>query len=1187
MRRFVLLTLLTPFSLAALGDTDAATRLSRDFVAVDRNLTEPQTKELVYGLAAQERLSQGNRYVGELVIYTTFLQAHKNEPVPSNTYQAIVREEALIRELNLVRDRYDVKAKVLENHANYKLPNEFEYVAAAVEAVGDSFGQVPGGKGIWGGTKILTSIARDQLTEGMGASEKDHLQQKVFHLVNQTSVNQITTELFQESEKGTMAGRVIDHTYNVDIVATHGQKIEDMVASHEGAAKSLVLRSIWKDVRTNLKANHELTVKVDELGKIVETAFKEGADRVIASVADLKTTYQSDRQKDAEANNEQVGESVAQAAYFGMANTVALYVGVVSPQGGHWASGIVAGTAKIYNGIEAYKLGTKLKLSKLTNVMNLVSSIADGLGMILSLFGGPSEMEIVLEQLHRMQDQIADLRNTMLDRFDSVDRQLGAIFKLLGEHAGDTKARLIEIQKQMSGVHMQLLGLDRKMDSLWDAIQKMGVDNRRNDVDFHAQNCIDWNLKTGQPMSDEMYHQCLNFLSWCASHGNKTFSTPASRDLGMANLEENILTANLGAGNFAEHLTLIAQYQQQIRGQAFTSLPEGNHEIYALCGSAYLETLEVRPDLAAKQTDFSLTQIKNRGRYLLSWMNFLGAAPNPLAEQGKPHQVLEPLLSKYSAELLNLLADLHREELKFMNSEVPLQANYGDRSDTLFFNHFDPRNGSLDAKPEVESQIPVLPEEIGICDEYGSNPHSPQPAGRAGQVKLPLPRTLPFYEHLTSLVPLWVENANRMWQLDKQRMGAKLELCYDDVHFEVGRRDLVRLEDIPEIGKNEIFTGLKLSGPLSFSILITLHQPGQPPRKLREIRMMVDRFIPFGLDGFKGLGLKERLYNVNAWMNEGHEKDESRFDRELQQAWQIAILKRRQLWFGYWPVEGDPLNILLRTSGTALEWPETPVVRNPQAIDQRRETRKERHREIQDRTGRDFSEPTMERPQWDASGLASLRETIAKELEWQRNVLLQYLIYQLRNNGFAHSKSLDAARRVLEATVSLALPYSLVNQDALHAVFFGKYRLPDTHALADTLEQWQVGHDPKATTDPFHLEGDYIFRTSPEGVSWEVANEGIRFTAGASFKALSRCSKNPAAHFHVLPRWVASAQLPNEKGLRYSKPDLLFGLGLYSQIASLEASQCLNDLLDRPNTIETQPLMERVFFELGARAENP
>jgi hypothetical protein len=671
-------------------------------------------------------------------------------------------------------------------------------------------------------------------------------------------------------------------------------------------------------------------------------------------------------------------------------------------------------------------------------------------------------------------------------------------------------------------------------------------------------------------MSDEQYHGCLDFLSWCSSHeGNAQYSSADPVDnASLESLELKMRIERIGAKNIHSHLPLLWAYQQVVRGQAIGTLPRGNPEIHALCASAFFETFKKRLDLAAKETDRQLNGIKQQAKYLNEWLFLIGgnlkAAPD---QKTTPHPTFEPMMKKYADSLLAVIFDLETESETLIKKTKATQiVTNGIDHGELYLNGFNLWMGAVSFGPhrQLSKHDPWEQESIPICDPYSINPYSDRKPGLKEQVHLPFPKdkTKAFREYLTRHLTTSLANAARL------NLG-KLSLCYDDVHFEVSK-EVESPQPLNQFNKAKVFL---IHGPISFTLAIVFNPIDRSPFPYRNIDLISDRFVVFG---FRGEGSDEKFLSINHWGDDKPVAGQSRYEWELLQSWNAAIImddenvRFQQI---------DRLPLILRATNLNIEAPWNGPIPNPEARVQRKNERSKRWQESPTAANAPVIDQESNLPEESEF----LRERIGTYLHGQRTLLALHLAEKLEQGSLPHSTALEAARSALESTVALGMPESLAKKDHLHALFFGKNQLPNGVQLAHLLRSGLGARPPFGTKDL--RQSNYQFETTPEGrIDWSskdinLINSEDPLLPPHDLKSLGKCAEPPATRPWSLTRWWMLTNPVSHKAPVDEKLSLLKLLLNHSQTVLLDATDCMEDLLNA-SPHEQIPLLQRAALEL-------
>ncbi|MET7472671.1 hypothetical protein [Micromonospora sp. NPDC005211] len=153
-----------------------------------------------------------------------------------------------------------------------------------------------------------------------------------------------------------------------------------------------------------------------------------------------------------------------------------------------------------------------LSLSDAIGSLSTVVLTGNVLGAVMTLLpmfmgSGPSEHELVMQEIGKLREQVGELRTEMHERFDRVEAMLSAIYD-------DIMSVLLRMRDDLSGVirdidaiKQQIYGLETKVDQLSLSMQEALKKSALNDTEFVINTYVGYKARTGRPLSVAQYDE--------------------------------------------------------------------------------------------------------------------------------------------------------------------------------------------------------------------------------------------------------------------------------------------------------------------------------------------------------------------------------------------------------------------------------------------------------------------------------------------------------------------------------------------------------------------------------------------------------------------------------------------------------------------------------------------------------
>jgi hypothetical protein len=254
------------------------------------------------------------------------------------------------------------------------------------------------------------------------------------------------------------------------------------------------------------------------MGTIVED-FRKYLDelnrRTIADIRSLRDVDLAPKAGDADKEHKQALRTIAAAnsAVYVFATAASFH----EPNVGRAISEVGTAAASAAKAVADFK--------KAVNAGEAVTGAAlvltgDLVGAAMSLFnaffGGPSREEqllrAILEQVAQLRQEVAELRNEMHTRFDHIDRQLTAIYDLIGRVATAVIARSDAMRDELRGLAAQTSLMDTELNRLEPDLRRIIEAAIQRDFWRRVRFALEHRELLGTPITAHEFDETLNAL---------------------------------------------------------------------------------------------------------------------------------------------------------------------------------------------------------------------------------------------------------------------------------------------------------------------------------------------------------------------------------------------------------------------------------------------------------------------------------------------------------------------------------------------------------------------------------------------------------------------------------------------------------------------------------------------------
>ncbi len=543
--------------------------------------------------------------------------------------------------------------------------------------------------------------------------------------------------------------------YNLDM----NLKLQDSYRTENIAADA---RKILEHLQANLNEKGELTIDYAPIAKMLHE-LQGNLTQEVQTQTDkiLSRLDEQDRQQKSSAEAAMIRKAKYQAA----SSSVYLISGIAALVDRDSAKCLQAtGTASIQiaSALEEYQALSQVGGwvgSRLVSSVNLVGAVASAVEGLLSLFGGTTPEQQILEEIAKLGEQIRILEKGMHERFDHVDRQLSGILYSL-------RAGFEEIDRGLNQSHLNQQNLLAAIAGIQSELSKLNLqtygylrDLSRERIEEDTQFCLQ-----ARSLSAIEFERCLQrFTAYATRHASNTLASGGT----LSALGE------FGGPEVRRSTQAYSSLSQELQKGLWNNINLVSGFLAWRFGNAALGSapnpLANLSDWATYANDFTYfvsnqalflrthaREITHAGEAIQSVGTQLGASLSRLATSrpqvdGRISDIFQELLYDYRAQTMEV--------------ETALDKNFSDFK----------RNRAKDYDPFVSwqnqekvFQIPFRETgrgTMGLCEGSPAIAHS-----KSDAPNLVLP------ENVHELVP-------HVWQMAEDMELGRVQICYRDLHW--------------------------------------------------------------------------------------------------------------------------------------------------------------------------------------------------------------------------------------------------------------------------------------------------------------------------------------------------------------------------------------------------------------------
>ena len=291
-------------------------------------------------------------------------------------------------------------------------------------------------------------------------------------------------------------------------------------------------------------------------------------------------------------------------------------LGLGDPRLGHQVRVIGDSVLQVYQAVEQFG-DTMTRFSEATNIGAEIGNLASGMtGAVLSgnilgavmnvvsLFAepGPTPEQLILDEVGKLQDQVARLHGAMEERFDRIekyleviDRGLNSIYDLVDVRFDQIQRDVASVQRDADLIQAELSAQRLLLDRVAQSVHAGMRDGFRHNFNL-AYNALGYNARVGQPMSVWQFDDWENeFFTWAVTEAGNDLEQPVTG----RSFEDEHLLEELRGHPIEQNIGLLSAWLS--RHLALDPLSEAeipNPITWSASAYAYLQLSAENPDYA-------------------------------------------------------------------------------------------------------------------------------------------------------------------------------------------------------------------------------------------------------------------------------------------------------------------------------------------------------------------------------------------------------------------------------------------------------------------------------------------------------------------------------------------------------------------------------------------------------------
>lgn len=269
----------------------------------------------------------------------------------------------------------------------------------------------------------------------------------------------------------------------------------------------------------------------------------DGVPPHIETLQDRIKFYQNQR-KEAQTNKDLAARVDNYQRINQSAQGYAAFIGLFNADAGRALGATANASMKIAEAVDKFASVDLTSFGAVLLTGNIFGAVSSLIG---ALFGGPDVNQLILEQVQKLRQQVAELRKEMHSRFDHVDRMLNVIydqmltsFDTVIQNQQYTHEELTDIQNQIMDLARDIGRMDRKFSQL------IG-DLANRDISLKASECTDL-VNRGGIITPSEITGCLQFFAHCADDAARdSIATGHTPDFASYGLSDPAFLDSIGS----------------------------------------------------------------------------------------------------------------------------------------------------------------------------------------------------------------------------------------------------------------------------------------------------------------------------------------------------------------------------------------------------------------------------------------------------------------------------------------------------------------------------------------------------------------------------------------------------------------------------------------------------------------
>ncbi|MEV0001757.1 hypothetical protein AB0H28_05640 [Micromonospora sp. NPDC050980] len=153
-----------------------------------------------------------------------------------------------------------------------------------------------------------------------------------------------------------------------------------------------------------------------------------------------------------------------------------------------------------------------LSLSDAIGSLSTVVLTGNVLGAVMTLLpmfmgSGPSEHELVMQEIGKLREQVGELRAEMHERFDRVEAMLSAIYDDVMSVLLRMRDDIGEVMRDIDAIKHQIYGLETKVDQLSLSMHEALKKSALSDAEYVINTYVGYRARTGRTLSVAQYDE--------------------------------------------------------------------------------------------------------------------------------------------------------------------------------------------------------------------------------------------------------------------------------------------------------------------------------------------------------------------------------------------------------------------------------------------------------------------------------------------------------------------------------------------------------------------------------------------------------------------------------------------------------------------------------------------------------